>query len=187
MANTLSEYNTSIEQQLLNRVREGEKGAFDRLFQRHHVAIYRYCLLIVGEKEAAEDIYQDTFYTFYRACRDGKEVRNVRGYLVVVSRTQCIDYLKRQNRYTSLSEVSEPTWEPDPSSFDTQHHLRKALLEIPHQYREAFVLHVLREYSYEEIAESLKVSKHVVKNRIYRAKQSLHKILSPILRNDKQR
>ncbi|MGE3800333.1 MAG: RNA polymerase sigma factor [Candidatus Kapaibacterium sp.] len=184
MADTINKHTTDPEQEILQRFKDGDKEAFVELFQRHHTAIYRYCHLMLGEKEAAEDIYQDTFYKFYTDCREGKDVHSVRGFLTVVARSRCLDYLKRKKRHTSFNEVAEPSWEPDLASADTQFHLREALSKIPHQYREAFTLHVLREYSYEEIAEILGIGPHVVKNRIYRAKQNLRKVLSPIFRED---
>ena len=175
-----------MEQALLQRVREGEEEAFAELFQRHHAAIFRYCQLMIGEKDAAEDIYQDTFFKFYENCREGKEIQNVRGYLTVVARSRCFDYLKRKNRHTSFDDIPEPSWEPDMADADTQDHLQRALAELPCQYREAFTLHVMREYSYEEISELLGIGLHVVKNRIHRAKKNLRKILLPLLWEDRK-
>lgn len=182
-----SVYNGMSEQVLIERVASGDKEAFQEILERHQTAIYRYCCLMVGDKFIAEDMFQDTFFAFYRICREGKDIHNVRGYLVVTARSRCLDYLQTRGRFVPMDEIPELPYEQDVSSGETQEYLHQALQRIPAQYREVFVLFALKEYSYDEIAEILKVSKHVVKNRIYRAKQSLQKILSPILRDSNER
>lgn len=175
------------EQVLIERVANGDKEAFQEILERHQTAIYRYCRLMVGDGPIAEDMFQDTFFAFYRICREGREIRNVRGYLVVTARSRCLDYLQMRGRHVPIEEAPELPYEQDVTSGEVQDHLHDALQRIPSQYREVFVLFALKEYSYDEIAEVLKVSKHVVKNRIYRAKQSLQKILSPVLRDSNER
>ncbi len=172
------------EQVLAERIGAGDQQAFRVLFERYRASIYRYCLLMLGDRDRAEDIYQDAFMNFYRACREGKTMYSVRGYLVTVARTRCLSAIKKAKRTAALEDVPEPSFSPKVGSADINDHLRQALLEIPEQYREAFLLFELEGYSYEEIAEYLDVSHNVVKNRIYRAKQSLQKILGPLLRDD---
>lgn len=171
------------EQVLIERVAKGDKEAFQEILDRHQTAIYRYCRLMVKDEVVAEDMFQDTFFAFYRICREGKSIHNVRGYLVVTARSRCLDYLQLRQRHVSIEEAPEPIYEHDITIGELQEHLRSALQLIPDQYREAFILFTLKEYSYDEIAKVLKISRHVVKNRIYRAKQSLQKILSPLLRD----
>lgn len=169
------------EQVLIERVAKGDKEAFQEILERHQTAIYRYCRLMVGDEIIAEDMFQDTFFAFYRICREGKNIHNVRGYLVVTARSRCLDYLQTRKHHVPLEEALEIPYEQDLSSSEIQEHLQDALRLIPAQYREVLVLFALKEYTYDEIARALQVSKHVVKNRIYRAKQSLQKILSPLL------
>lgn len=171
------------EQVLIERVANGDKEAFQEILDRHQTAIYRYCLLMVGDAVVAEDMFQDTLFSFYKICRSGREIRNVRGYLVVTARSRCLDHIELRGRHVSLEEAPELHWEQDTTAGETRDQLHDALQRIPAQYREAFVLFALKEYSYEEIADILKIGRHVVKNRIYRAKQSLQRILSPVLRD----
>lgn len=136
---------------------------------------------MLGDEAAASDIYQDVFIRFYRACRDGQQMYSVRGYLITVARTRCISALREMRRMTSMKDDIEIGYVPDESASDTNAHLQKALMTIAPQYREAFLLFELEGYSYEEICKQLDVTHDVVKNRIYRAKQALQKILGPLL------
>jgi RNA polymerase sigma-70 factor (ECF subfamily) len=172
------------EQQLAQRAGEGDHEAFNALFERYRTGIYRFCLLMLGDAAAAEDVYQEVFLNFYRACRRGQTMQSVRGYLVASARTRCLNDIRLATRTTDFSSLTEPSYEPDIAASDTGEHLRLALQSIQPQYREAFLLFEYEGYSYDEIARQLGITNDVVKNRIYRAKQALQKILRPLLRGE---
>ncbi len=172
------------EQRLAELVAKGDQEAFRVLFERHSQRIYRFCLLMIGDKAGAEDIYQESFVALWQACREGKTLYNVQGYLVAVARTRCLNYLRIANRDAHLEDVEEPYYEPDIAQIDRDDHIHQALLRLPGKYREAIVLCEFEGYSYEEIAEALNCSHHIVKNRIHRAKRMLREFLGPILRDD---
>jgi RNA polymerase sigma-70 factor (ECF subfamily) len=171
------------ERELAARAGRGEHAAFSVLFERYKAGIYRFCLYMLDDAATADDIYQEVFINFYRACREGKEMTNVRGYLLTAARTRCINALRSSRRLTSIDDYDESAIEPDETQSDTAEHLRTALQAIPAQYRETFLLFELEGYSYGEIGEQLGISHDVIKNRIYRAKQALQKILRPLLRD----
>jgi RNA polymerase sigma-70 factor (ECF subfamily) len=166
---------------LADRVCAGDHAAFTMIFERHKNRIYRFCVLMLGDEVAAQDVYQEVFVNFYRACREGRDMYNVVGYLITSARTRCINSMRTLHRNASLDDVAEPGYEIDFTSFDLGEHLRTALQKIPFQYREAFLLFEVEGYSYNEIAEYLDVNLGIVKNRIYRAKHALQKILRPML------
>jgi RNA polymerase sigma-70 factor (ECF subfamily) len=170
------------ERELAARAGGGDHAAFSVLFERHKAGIYRFCLYMLNDAAGAEDIYQEVFINFYRACREGKEMTNVRGYLMTAARTRCLNALKASRRLTSIDDFDDAGVAPDETLADTAEHLRDALQRIPPQYRESFLLFELEGYSYQEIGEQLGITHDVIKNRIYRAKQSLQKILRPLLR-----
>ena len=172
------------EQRLAELVAKGDQAAFRVLFERHSQRIYRFCLLMIGDRAGAEDIYQEAFVAMWQACREGKTLYSVQGYLIAVARTRCLNYLRIANRDAHLEDVEEPYYEPDVGSTDRDEHVHRALLRLPDQYREAIVLCEFEGYSYEEIAEALDCSLHVVKNRIHRGKKMLRDLLGPILRDD---
>jgi RNA polymerase sigma factor (sigma-70 family) len=173
---------TDDERELAARAGRGEHEAFAVLFERYKASIYRFCVYMLNDAASADDIYQEVFINFYRACREGKEMTNVRGYLMTAARTRCLNALKSSRRLTSIEDHDDNSYEPDETLTDTVEHLREALQRIPSQYREAFLLFELEGYSYQEIGEQLDITHDVIKNRIYRAKQALQKILRPLLR-----
>lgn len=172
------------EKQLLERIREGDHDAFKIVFDRYRVLVYRYCSLMLKDRNFVDDVYQDVFFRFYKQCREDREIHNVKGYLLAISRTRCLDHIEQKKRFVDLEEAPEVSYEVDTDLKDVENYLHKALARIPDQYREAFVLFALKEYTYAEIASMLNVSLNVVRNRIYRAKQGLQKILGPVLRKN---
>ena len=82
------------DQELADRAGAGDHAAFGVLFERHKSGIYRFCLLMLGDQAQAEDIYQEVFINFYRACRTGQKMYNVRGYLMTAARTRCINAIR---------------------------------------------------------------------------------------------
>ena len=168
------------EQQILAQVRNGDQAAFRILFDRYHYEVYRFCALIVGDRAPAEDVYQETFFAFYRMCRDGAKIRNVHGLLLTMARNRCLNYLKGRQRTLPLDRIEEQKVSPDMDAFDMAEHLQEALMQIPVQYREALLLYEVEGYSYREIADSLETTLHVVKNRIYYAKRALRSLLASL-------
>ena len=169
---------------LLRMVREGDEEAFESLFHRYEGAIYRFCLLMLGDQDAAKDIHQETFFRLYHHSRTGGDVRSIYGWLMSAARSRCLNYLRDQKRQARLArdQAVERVVQPDFStSIDLEHHLREALLNIPAHYREAILLFEVEGYSYKEIAELLEIDFHQVKNRIYQAKRALQELLTPIL------
>ncbi len=175
---------TNDDQLLAEQAGAGDRAAFSTLFERHKGHIYRFCLLMLNDEDAAADIYQDVFIGFYRACREGQRMYNVRGYLITAARSRCLNVIRSKQRLTTLDDDVLIAYETDETAADTKEHLQRALAAIPPQYREALLLFEMQGYSYEEIGKHFGISLGVVKNRIYRAKQALQKILGPVLRDE---
>lgn len=173
--------NNRDDEVLVEQIRAGDHSAFTKLFQKYKAGIYRFCLLMLGEAQAAEDIYQDIFLNFYRNCREGQPIRNVRHYLFGAARNRCLRQLQIARRVEPLPDLETLDYASDERQNDIKLQLEEALQRINPVYREAFLLFELEDYSYEEIAAQLEVSREVVRNRIYRAKQALQKILRPLL------
>jgi RNA polymerase sigma factor (sigma-70 family) len=53
------------DEQLLDRVRRGDDAAFEQLFLRHYGQVYRVLYSLVGQREQAEDLTQETFLALY--------------------------------------------------------------------------------------------------------------------------
>lgn len=167
------------EQILVQRIQAGDHEAFRDIFERYRNQVYRFCLFTLEDEDAAKDIYQETFVAFYQACRDGTTPRNVRNYILTAARNRSLNYLKARRNHQPLHEVHHEAALMNDEASDANGHVWSALMQIPPQYKEAFLLAELWDYRYDEIAELLDISQHTVKNRIYRARVALRKLLTP--------
>jgi RNA polymerase sigma-70 factor (ECF subfamily) len=104
--------------------------------------------------------------------------------LISISRNLCIDHYRsvRKERETmardvDASELSPVSKERSPQALaehsDLRDLLRKALAELPETLRTAVVLRDLQEFSYQEIADQLKLPEGTVKSRINRGRLEL--------------
>ena len=51
------------DKELVSRIKTGDKSAFDELYDKYHLSLYRNAYLITGRQQDAEDVLQETFLT----------------------------------------------------------------------------------------------------------------------------
>jgi RNA polymerase sigma-70 factor (ECF subfamily) len=159
----------------------GDPGAFGEIFERHHDAIARYAMRRVGHS-AGEDVAARTFViAFTRRDRFDTSARSARPWLYGIA-TNLIRHHVRDERSHLIARAKIPAQlvEPDPnedvSRLDAQRvagEIRDGLIALNRADREALMLHVLGELSYEEVAAALAIPVGTVKSRLHRARGQL--------------
>jgi RNA polymerase sigma-70 factor (ECF subfamily) len=171
----------------------GDEGAFRTLFQRHAGATLAFLHASTANREAAEDLLQETFA---RVCRHrddwrdglrGGEGDSFRGWLFAIARNLARDAGRRASVRRKASEEpekvfvqSQPDAPPDRNAEGSAfaRGLVDALTRIPDAQREAFVLVRLQELSYEEVAAACGTTVGATKMRVARATAALASLLS---------
>jgi RNA polymerase sigma-70 factor (ECF subfamily) len=146
------------------------------LFERHHLAIYRYLLKTTGSPETAEDITQDVFVRVLKGL-DGYEERDQeRSWLFRIARNLRCDRGRREHRQPTPSPLGDI--EPlEPARQDLQLSLARALAGLEEDDRDMFVLAEIGGLSYAEIGVICDASPAAVRSRIYRARLALRAVL----------
>ena len=164
----------------------GSRAAFDFLYDLYGRNIYAFCLRLLGEKEAAEDAFQETFCKVYEKCRDFRG-ENFHAWLFTIARNTCMNIIRSRKNF---EEVDENALIIDSNEMQIDSTVKEcinaALQKLPLAYREAIILRDYEEYSYEEIAEILGIEKANVKVRIDRARLLMKKMLTPIVRENNE-
>ena len=147
------------------------------LFERHHVAIYRYLLRMTGSRETAEELTQDVFVRVLKGLEQYQEQDRERAWLFRIARNLRCDLARRSRRQpsTPLDEV-EPI---EAQRQELQLSLARALAALAEDDREAFVLREIGGFSYVEISAICETSPAAVRSRIYRARLALRQALEP--------
>jgi RNA polymerase sigma factor (sigma-70 family) len=154
---------------------------FSDLYERYARDVHRFALFLSGNPALAEDLTAETFARALVA-RDRLHVDTVKGYLLAIARNLYRDLRRRDGRLVSLDETPEavdPATRPDAA---TEGRLRleetlEAVQLLPQGEREALVLAVDRDLSYERIAAILGCSVPAVRVRVHRARTRLKSIL----------
>lgn len=166
---------------LLSEDKETAEKAFSELYARYSPRVFAYCRRFLGNKEEAQDVFQESFVRFFQSASEDRVMTNVPGFLLRITRNLCVNELRRNKNNVTFEEymVSEDN---DISDKDELLNLIKRALDLlPPEYREAFVLREYEGMTYAEIAEMIDESLSNVKIRIYRAKQKIREILAPYL------
>lgn len=162
---------------LLHRARNPD-AAFERLYERHAVDVYRYTLAMLGEKADAEDVTQTTFLNAYRALQRGERPVKPENWLIAIAHNLCRQRFRQLRRRPSEVEFVDEIGgtlelEDRPSAGD----LKRAFSALPANQREALVMRELEGRSYAEIAEALSITPSALETLLFRARRALREQL----------
>jgi RNA polymerase sigma-70 factor (ECF subfamily) len=162
----------------------------DRLIEQYQYRLFRYLVYITGNKERAEDFFQETWIRVLERGHqyDGKS--KFEAWLFAIARHLVIDW-QRSKKAQSLDSLTDSEQEnplqfanekePSPLhqvlSHEAQENVQASLSQIPTIYREVLVLRFQEELQIEEMAGVLSVPLSTVKSRLYRGLEALRGVL----------
>lgn len=163
------------------KLRRGDKRAFEQLVREKQNRIYAACLGMMKNPHDAQDAAQETFIKAYRSIGNFRMESSLDTWLTKIAVNTCLDMLKRQKPSVSLDEdielAAEETAESAAEKNTRVRAVRQALNELNPELRAALVLRDMDGLSYEEIAQSLDINIGTVRSRISRAREKIKKIL----------
>src|SRR5438128_1745056 len=167
----------SSDQRLARLASRGSARAVALLYERHHQALYRYCLAIVRTPDDAQDALQSTFMRAFVALRASEREVAVRPWLFRVAHNEAVSILRRRRQHESLEEQHEPTRDTVEASVAQRERMAQLvtdLQELPIKQRAALLMRELNGLSIEEVASALGVSTGAAKQTLFEARSSLH-------------
>lgn len=181
MKRRTSEYSDSELYALMST--EQSEAAFSELYVRFSANVFAYCLRVLGSRDQAYDIFQETFLRFYQSAERHANLENVRAYALTISRNLCLNEKKRLQ--SAAVEFDELLYNPgvtrEAERTEMMELIAMALDLLPHDMREAFVLREYDGLPYQEISDMLNIKLETVKVRVFRARQKIRDILEPYL------
>jgi RNA polymerase sigma-70 factor (ECF subfamily) len=180
------------EGQLLARAREGDRTAWQTLFERHRDVAYRVAWRVTGNSEDALDAVQEGFIRAYRGLSGFAETASFRTWLLRIVYRQAIDLRRKaagrrvlsidQGERSMAPALPDQRADADPAEplvrAELGAQLAKALEQLPAEQRQAFVLHAEGRMTYARIAALQDVPIGTVMSRIYYARRRLREMLS---------
>jgi RNA polymerase sigma-70 factor (ECF subfamily) len=179
----------------------GLEGPFRELYDLYKDRVYNVCFRIAGNPSDALDAAQETFGILFRKLADFRFESKFSSWVYRVAVNASID-LRRRNRarrLASLDQLQESerrtrrTGRFDPrddkvempvmaaSRHELEHEVQRAIARLSPKLRAITVLRYVENLSYEQIAETLRISLGTVKSRLARAHDVLDRELTPVL------
>lgn len=87
---------------------EGSRAALEELINRYKADVFGFLAGLTGSRDAAEDLFQETFIKYVRNPDSYQPVRKFRSWLFTVARNTALDYFRREKNRASVS-LSETT------------------------------------------------------------------------------
>lgn len=178
----------------------GNKDAFQELVKRYQKSVFALLYQLAPEWRDLNDLSQEIFIRVFRGIHNLRNPKIFKSWLNQIILNLFYDELrKRPRRLKTISidqsmedensesefirEVKDTGLKPDEiiSNNETREAIKKAMAQLPEQFRTAIVLRELQGLQYEEIAEMLGCALGTVKSRIWRARERLQEILEPVL------
>src|SRR3954447_439846 len=184
------------DQQLVQRVQKGDKGAFDLLVRKYQHRVLKLVSRFVNDAAEAEDVAQEAFLKAYRALASFRGESafytwlyriaiNTAKNALVANRRRPVDFnldLQDPDQYERQARLKdEDTPEGVLLTDEIRQVVERALEQLPEDLRRAIVLRELEGLSYEEIAEAMDCPVGTVRSRIFRAREAIDKKLKPLL------
>lgn len=185
-----------VEEDLLGRCARGDAAAYRELVERLEKPLINFILRFVGERHAAEDLFQETFVRVVRTLGEFRPEASMTTWIYTIARNLSLDWLKAKRRHRetpldrpatdeggrviSFKEVlASGIAEPDARAEGSEDERRvvAALSTLSEAKREALVMRVYAGLSYAEIARITGDPVGTVKFRVHEAIQDLAKEL----------
>jgi RNA polymerase sigma factor (sigma-70 family) len=171
--------------QLIRRSRD-EPGFFEVIFERHYDVVRVYAQRRIGMADG-EEIAASTFeQAFMQRDRfDTDTFRSARPWLIGIANNLIRRHVRREEvrrRHWPVSiAMDRSTWEPDLDGLDARERgpaIRSALTALSEEDRETFLLVVLADLSYEDVAQIVGVPTGTVRSRINRVRRRLRELMT---------
>jgi len=169
--------------ELYNEYLDGNKEAFETLYNKYEKKIQYFVYNIVKDYQKAEDITQDVFiYVMQNKIKQGYTFKY---YIYLVAKSRAYNYINTEKNRMEINEQyfsnEADQVEQDVADIVTRSEKRKEILNainmLDDKYKNAIYLVKIEELTYKETAQILGMSVQNVKNLIHRGKKELYKIL----------
>jgi RNA polymerase sigma-70 factor (ECF subfamily) len=182
---------TQTDEDLVGGIRTGDQDGFTRLVTRYEGKIYNLAYRMLGNREEAEDITQETFLHTFRALGSFRLEERFSPWIYKIASNLCLDRLRKlKHSAGSLDAPLGPDgdmplqvadWSSAPDRLCEESEVRadtqEAISSLPPKYKVVVVLRHMHDLSYDEIARILGVPQGTVKTRLFRAREILRRRL----------
>lgn len=178
------------DKELVQRYQNGDVASFQLLVDRYHDKVFSYILMLVKDKQLADDLFQDTFLKIIRTLKAGayQEEGKFIQFAMRIAHNLIIDYYRKAKRlpmvdptkddYDLMDNVrmSDPSVEDKMVTEQIYSDLRSMIEFLPEEQREVLQMRMYSDMSFKEIADATNVSINTALGRMRYAIINLRKM-----------
>jgi RNA polymerase sigma-70 factor (ECF subfamily) len=180
--------------ELVERTREGDTEAFERLVSRYRRRILQLALSFVRNERDAEEVVQDAFFRVHLGLTTFRGTSSFYTWLYRIVVNLAIDARRKPHRHRvgweSIAESANDSRslelprinDSDPyealSRMELNQRISSAMMHLPPYHQAVIIMREIDGMSYQEMAESLRISKGTVMSRLFHARKRLQRSLS---------
>jgi RNA polymerase sigma-70 factor (ECF subfamily) len=184
----------SEEDQLLTRCRQGDIDALGQLYARYEQAVFRHAYYLLGNRDDAQDVRQETFLRAYRALPAFNRRCTLKTWLLTICTNLCRDHQRSmraqrevgydpgqaQELFRAASPAHDPAMQAERA--EVARLIQIALLALPAPARELIVLRDVENLEFDEIAMIARCTRLSVPVRLFRARRLLRERVTALLK-----
>ena len=176
--------------ELITQFLQGNESGLEELITRHQRKIFTSILLLVKDKELAEDLFQETFIKVINTLRSGNyhEEGKFLPWVIRIGHNLVIDYFRKQKRmpmvrdteeYSVMESLKLTDDNIEDKMITNQIHteIRMLIEHLPLDQREVVIMRHYADMSFKDIAESTNVSINTSLGRMRYALINLRKLI----------
>ena len=180
------------EEKLIAKAKRGDIYSFERLVEKNQKKIYYLALRMTKSHDAADDLAQESFIKAYYSLSSFKEGYSFSAWVYRICMNLTLNYLKRQRfsipenqlgngSLAALREKESCDFSNQLARRELREKIEQEIEKLPPDFKAVFILRIYEDLSYEQIAQTLRLSKGTVMSRLFRARERLQKGLKGYL------
>lgn len=176
------------DEQLLTEYLHGDTGSFTALVGRYERELYHFLVRFLGDRAAADDVFQETFLQVHQSAATFDTSRRFRPWLFTIAANKARDLMRSQARrptsplqasvdpndgesgeYLDLMQSVDAMPDEPMEREELQAQVQTAVMDMPENLREILLLSYFHEFPYKQIGEILNIPLGTVKSRLHSA------------------
>jgi RNA polymerase sigma-70 factor (ECF subfamily) len=168
----------------VREARAGEPEAWEALLARYRLPLYAYVYELVHQEQTSLDIVQEAFINAARHISTLRQDEKFGSWLFNIAHQKCIQHWRKQHSVEiPIDPLDEDFPEPEPGPQELlirkeqEEAFMKLLDKLAVPHRAVLLLHLVEDFSLEEIARITETQVGTVKSRLHYARKALRKLL----------
>jgi len=182
----MDDYAERSDEELIDDYASGEAQAFRAIIERHHDALMGFLFRMMGDRQAAEDVFQETFLQAHQSLDTFDRTRRFKPWLFTIAANKARDALRKSGRRQTLSlstsvdddggasfvdlmQVEIPSPSNAIESREQSEMVQRAIDAMAPKLKEILLLAYFQKLTYVQIAEATRIPLGTVKSRLHSA------------------